>query len=447
MFARRSILFTLAVALGAGVLSAQNPTPAGGAAVAIPDSPIGSQMREWLDAFNNADSVKLANYYKKYQLERNISQQLARARSTGGFELVSIERALPRRIEAVWKERNTGTLTWMAAELADEGQPGMKYSYLMAVPPNGSLDDLKVDAAERARIIEEAIVKLDENYVFPDVAAKMAAAVREQNKRGAYDDIVAGPVFAQRLTADLQGVSKDLHLRVSFSGPRIPDRRPNTVPDSAARAAFRAQLERDNCGFEKTEVMVNNVGYIKFNFFADTTVCGPIATREMTKLADVDALIIDLRENGGGSPAMVAYVSSYLFSKRVHLNDLWTRRTNETNEFWTRPELPGRKVRDEVPVYVLTANRTFSGAEEFTYNLKNLKRATIIGETTGGGAHPVSGHKIDDHFMIGVPFARAINPYSKTNWEGTGVTPDVKVPAAEAMDVALRMIREKRATP
>jgi len=258
---------------------------------------------------------------------------------------------------------------------------------------------------------------------------------------------VAGPVFALRLTEDFQGVSKDKHLRVNFSGPRIPERRQVFEPDPAERARFRAQMERDNCGFEKTEVMANNVGYLKFNFFADPDVCGDIATREMQKLADVDALIVDLRENGGGSPAMVAHVTSYLFSKRVHLNDLWTRRTNETKEYWTQPELPGQKVRDEVPVYVLTANRTFSGAEEFTYNLKNLKRATIIGEVTGGGAHPVSGHKIDDHFMIGVPFARAINPYSKTNWEGTGVTPDVKVPAAEAMDVALRMIREKRATP
>ena len=437
----------LGLTLSASVISAQAPTPAGSPAVAIPDTPIGGMVREWLDAFNNADSVKLTNYYRKYQLQRDIGQQLSRARNTGGFELVSIERSMPRRIEAVWKERNTGTLTWMAAELADEGQPGMKYSYMMAVPRNGSIDDLKVDAAERARIIEAAIGKLDEHYVFPEVAAKMAAAVREKNKRGGYDDVVAAPVFAMRLTEDLQGVSKDKHLRVNFSGPRIPDRPATFVPDSAQRAAYRAEMERINCGFSKTEVMPNNVGYLKFDFFADPDVCGPIATREMEKVAGVDALIVDMRENGGGSPGMVAYVTSYLFSKRVHLNDLWTRRTNETNEYWTRPELPGRKVRDDVPIYVLTANRTFSGAEEFTYNLQNLKRATIIGEVTGGGAHPVSGHKIDDHFMIGVPFARAINPYSKTNWEGTGVTPDVKVPAADAMAVALRMISEKRATP
>jgi len=108
--------------------------------------------------------------------------------------------------------------------------------------------------------------------------------------------------------------------------------------------------------------------------------------------------------------------------------------------------VPGPRLAGK-PVFVLTSKHTFSGAEEFTYNLKNLKRATIIGETTGGGAHPVSGHRIDDHFMIGVPFARAVNPVSKTNWEGTGVEPDVKVPADQALDVAKKTAAEKIRTP
>ena len=142
------------------------------------------------------------------------------------------------------------------------------------------------------------------------------------------------------------------------------------------------------------------MGYLKFNFFGDTEICGPVASREMAKLADVDALIIDLRENGGGSPDMVAHVSSYLVSKRVHLNDLWTRRTNEMNEFWTRPEVPGKKIRDNVPVYLLTSRRTFSGAEEFSYNLKNLKRATNVGETTGGANNFRAAHRSLRSFVI-----------------------------------------------
>jgi C-terminal processing protease CtpA/Prc len=139
---------------------------------------------------------------------------------------------------------------------------------------------------------------------------------------------------------------------------------------------------------------------------------------------------------------MVAFISSYLFSEPTHLNDLWERKDNSTHQYWTLPYVPGKRL-DGKPAYVLTSVHTFSGAEEFTYNLKNLKRATIVGETTGGGAHPVAGHRIDDHFMIGVPFARAINPISKTNWEGIGVEPDVKVAAADALATAQKLVAEK----
>jgi C-terminal processing protease CtpA/Prc len=139
---------------------------------------------------------------------------------------------------------------------------------------------------------------------------------------------------------------------------------------------------------------------------------------------------------------MVTFISSYLFDHSTHLNDLYNRKADTTTQYWTTPFVPGERFIDK-PVFVLTSKFTFSGAEEFTYNLKNLKRATIVGETTGGGAHPVSGHPIDDHFSIRTPFARAINPVSKTNWEGTGVEPDVKVSAAESLDTAKKLAVEK----
>jgi C-terminal processing protease CtpA/Prc len=164
----------------------------------------------------------------------------------------------------------------------------------------------------------------------------------------------------------------------------------------------------------------------------------------MTFLAGTRAMIIDLRQNGGGSPKMVALISSYLFDRRTHLNDLWTRSTNATEEFWTQDSVAGRRFGGEKPVFVLTSTNTFSGAEEFTYNLKALKRATIVGETTGGGAHPVRGRRIDEHFMIGVPFARAINPVTRTNWEGVGVEPDTKVLAGEALKTALKLLGDRR---
>jgi C-terminal processing protease CtpA/Prc len=220
----------------------------------------------------------------------------------------------------------------------------------------------------------------------------------------------------------------------------LPKDQPGPNPEAEAR--MQTQLERNNCFFEKVERFPSNVGYLKFNAFPNPAVCGPTATAAMNFLANVDALIIDLRENGGGDPRMVAYISTYLFADATHLNDLYNRKEDTTTQYWTLPYVPGKRLAGK-PVFVLTSKRTFSGAEEFTYNLKNLKRATIIGETTGGGAHPVAGHRIDDHFMIGVPFARAVNPISKTNWEGTGVEPDVKAPADEALDVAKQMAAKK----
>jgi C-terminal processing protease CtpA/Prc len=159
-------------------------------------------------------------------------------------------------------------------------------------------------------------------------------------------------------------------------------------------------------------------------------------------LAHADAIIYDLRGNGGGSPAMIALLATYLFEKPTHLNDIYDRKEDTTTQYWTLSYVSGDLIPKK-PVYVLTSKRTFSGAEEFSYDLQNLSRATIVGETTGGGAHPVGGHPIGDHFVIGVPFARAINPVTKTNWEGTGVQPDVKVSASDALDTAVKLATEK----
>jgi len=299
-----------------------------------------------------------------------------------------------------------------------------------------------LDAAARSRVIDGAIAQLRENYVFPDVADQMDAAVRQRLARGEYDAVTAGQELATLLTTHFREVSRDKHLRVTFNPTGFPSL--DNVPDAAERERRREQLLANNCGFERAERLEGNVGYLKFNAFADASLCGAKASEVMASLAGVGALVIDLRSNGGGQPAMVAHISSYLFSKRTHLNDLWERRTNTTRQFFTNPDVPGAKIGDTVPVFVLTSGRTFSGAEEFSYNLKSLRRATIVGETTGGGAHPVRTHRLTEHFAIGVPFARAINPVTKTNWEGTGVEPDVKVPASDALDTALRLVREQR---
>ena len=120
----------------------------------------------------------------------------------------------------------------------------------------------------------------------------------------------------------------------------------------------------------------------------------------------------------------------------MHLNDFYWRESDEMRQFWTSPHVQGRRYGKDKPVYVLTSHDTFSAAEEFTYNLKNLKRATIVGETTGGGAHPGGPRRINRHFAVWVPAGRAINPITKTNWEGTGIEPDVKVEGRLALKTA-----------
>ena len=194
----------------------------------------------------------------------------------------------------------------------------------------------------------------------------------------------------------------------------MPDQQ-TPSPDEIARMS--QQMKRNNCAFEKVEILPGNIGYVKFNGFMDAATCAPTVVAAMGFVAYTDALIFDLRDNGGGDPAMVTLIASYVFDKPTHLNDLYNRKEDTTRQFWTFSYVPGERLVKQ-PVFVLTSKGTFSGAEEFTYDLKNQKRATIVGETTGGGAHPVGGHPVADYLMIGVPFAKAINPVSKTRLGG-----------------------------
>ena len=306
--------------------------------------------------------------------------------------------------------------------------------------------DLTIDAATRTQVIDGILKRLNNSYVFPDVAKKMEQSIRERVGKKEYDQITSAKEFATKLTDDLQAVSHDKHLRVRYSFESIPERAPRQEPTAEEREQRKRALTWLNHGFGKVERLPGNIGYLEFFNFADEELGADTVAAAMNFVNGTDALIIDMRKNGGGNPAMVALVCSYLFGPEpVHLNDLYWREGNRTEEFWTKKELPGKRYLNK-DVYVLTSNRTFSGAEEFTYNLKNLKRATIIGETTGGGAHPGGGFRITEHFGMFVPMGRAISPITKTNWEGTGVTPDISVPADQALLVARLMALKKSVT-
>ena len=306
------------------------------------------------------------------------------------------------------------------------------------IPP-----DRPVDAAARSTVIDTLLKELNDTYVFPEVAKKMESDLRSRLAKNEYDSLTTGRAFAEKLTNDLQAISKDKHLRVRFSYEPLPTRQDRREPTEAEREQGRWFNKRVNYGFEKVERMNGNIGYIDLRGFNDHEAGAETVAAAMTLLQNTEAIIFDLRQNGGGNPSMIALISSYLFGdKPVHLNDLYWRKGDRTDQFWTKPEQAKIKFPNK-DIYVLTSNYTFSGAEEFSYNLKNLKRATIIGETTGGGAHPGGMVRLSDDFGVFIPSGRAINPISKTNWEGTGVEPDIKVPKEQALKVAYLMALNK----
>ena len=297
-----------------------------------------------------------------------------------------------------------------------------------------------VDAAERQAVVQRMGEQLVENYVFPDVAEKVAAHVKAELTAGAYDEITDAEAFADALTEAARSVSHDKHMRVRAQTPRrAAEQRANPLRASAEAAARQRQ---GNYGFDKVEILDGNVGYLNMLGFAGTPDAQATAVAAMTFLANVDAIIFDMRENGGGSPEMVRFVSSYLFDQRTHLNSLYWRQGDRTDEFWTLDELPSPRLGDGVPVFVLTSSYTFSGAEEFSYNLRTRDRATLVGETTGGGANPGGSMPVGERFRMFIPTGRAINPITGTNWEGVGVEPHVKVEADKALEVALPKAQE-----
>jgi hypothetical protein len=321
--------------------------------------------------------------------------------------------------------------------------PGADTPRIM-MPDDGTLAEEPVSGRE---IVTSALALLRAHYVFPDRADQAATAVEARMAAGEYDNLDE-VTLAELLTSHLQDVCADKHLRVRVGGgpgpapggpgPGRPGRHgPGEPGDHESRQlAMRRMGRLDNFGIHRVERLDGNIGYLDVRRVPVPAYAGPAITAAMELVAGTYALIIDLRRNGGGAPEGVVFWCSYLLDEEpTHLNDIFHAGTGETRQFWALPYVPGTRYLDR-PVYALTSSRTFSGGEDLCYTLQALGRAELIGETTGGGAHPTRGFRISSAVHIAVPFARSINPITGTNWEGTGVVPDIAVPAAEARDVA-----------
>jgi hypothetical protein len=293
---------------------------------------------------------------------------------------------------------------------------------------------------EKNLVIDSLVTMLNREYVFPDKAKEMGELIQKNLQEGLYEQYTDPVEFSEKVTEDLRSISQDKHLWLGYSPEQITLLREilqNENTDVGDEETIK-RLAASNFGFREVKILDGNIGYLKLNGFIQAKYGAPTAAAAMQFLAYTDAVIFDLRENGGGSPSMIQFLTTYLVRESTHLNSFYWRPTDEMQQFWTLPYVPGKPMPD-IDVYVLTSSYTFSGAEEFTYNLKSMKRAVIVGETTGGGAHPVERMIINDGFGVSMPKGRAINPITETNWEGTGITPHYEVPSAKALDKALEI--------
>lgn len=321
--------------------------------------------------------------------------------------------------------------------LVSQPQMGRTLPYLQ------EMGDVVDTVSERKAVLNTLIKELKDRYVVPAFAVKIEGELVKWMKTDEFEKLDDPMAFSTRVNEILKDNVTDAHLRFRYSPNVLPVRREASEPSEEENRAYETWVRRMNSSFRAVERLEGNIGYFAFDSFqSPEDIKRPVAAA-MQFLSNTDAMIIDLRSNGGGDPSGVQVVCSYFFGETpVHLNSIYFRPTDETIDFWTLKELDAPRFLDK-PVYVLVSNRTGSGAEECAYNLQQLKRATIIGESTWGGANPGGTVRLSDHYSCFIPVGRAINPYTKTNWEGIGVIPDIKVDPAKARETAQLMIAKE----
>lgn len=292
-------------------------------------------------------------------------------------------------------------------------------------------------ASERQAAVQKIVDEINESYIDPHKVEDVGSTLQRMDLSTPMSD----EVFAKRVTAILAGLTSDPHLKLMYSTEPAERRAAAPTPADIARrdTALRAQ----NYGIERVERLPGNIGYLKTRFFAPATASAHAIGAAMTLLANSDALIIDLRENDGGASDAVPLLASYLFDERTHLADIYTRKSNITEQQWTSPAVPGLRFGGKKDVYVLTSSSTFSAAEGLAFALQNRKRIILVGEATRGGAHPSRIKPISAHLALMVPTSMARDPVTLQDWEGVGVKPDVAVPATEALTQAQILILDK----
>lgn len=309
-------------------------------------------------------------------------------------------------------------------------------------------DPETVDAGIRKEVVLKVALFMKDFYVFPEVGEKMGEYIIKKERDGDYDGLDDVKGFCKKVTSDLREICHDKHIFVFYAPEEAREvaARKGLLPQEEIEEIKKKQFERDqaaNFGFSAVDILDGNIGLIKLDYFSSSDEACRKAVDAMKYLADTDAVIIDLRGNGGGGGGVGEVLSSYFFSsEKVQLTGSYYRKTDSINQSWTLPYLPGKRLPD-IDLYILTGKRTFSAGEDFSYSLKHLKRAVIVGQATKGGAHPVDVLIVKGAILTQISIGNSVNPVTGTNWEGTGVIPDVEVEEEQALHAAHLMALKK----
>jgi len=415
--------------------------------VNLPSTPAGRCATSYFDAFNSGeDEIMQAfeeehrglSYLRRVSLERRVKSYGRFRGIFGQLSPMRVALSLELQLTLLVDAEETDDVLVMRFQL--EAEPPHRLAYLtFSGIDHSEVDNQYVDyVATRAapiddtlreRTVESVAVALRDNYVYPELGEQMASALLKGHSGGQYEGTKAGKL-ADMLTETALAVSNDRHVWVEAQNPMVQE---STDPVNRSIE----ELRRDNYDFQKIEVLAGNIGYIKFDMIHDDEEALEIAAAALDSVARCEALIFDIRDNIGGEWGVAQLMLGYLFPRGTVFGRTYDRNGDLVEASSTPDSIPGKRFGDDVIVYVLTSSRTGSAAESFAYTLKHLGRATIVGEVTRGGAHASEEVVVNDYFRVSVPFKRIENVVTKTDWEGTGVTPQIEVTAERGLETAV----------